>query len=100
MYVIWKDVVSVDPCGIGASADWQYRHFNASSCTRSLRNGQIFITRFSTAASAASTTMTGELRISVVCVGTDEAENAILGYKQLASRYEPLELPACTDWWE
>ena len=74
MYVIWKDVVSVDPCGIGASADWQYRHFNASSCTRSLRNGQIFITRFSTAASAASTTMTGELRISVVCVGTDEAE--------------------------
>lgn len=44
--------------------------------------------------------MTGELRISVACVGTDEAENAILGYKQLASRYEPLELPACTDWWE
>ena len=39
-------------------------------------------------------TMIGELRISLVCAGTDEAENAILGDEQLASRYEPLELPA------
>jgi hypothetical protein len=39
-------------------------------------------------------TMIGELRISLVCAGTNEAENAILGDEQLASRYEPLQLPA------
>ena len=39
-------------------------------------------------------TMIGELRISLVCAGTDEAENAMLGDEQLASRYEALQLPA------
>ncbi len=39
-------------------------------------------------------TLTGELKISLVCAGTSEAENAILGDEQLASRYEPLTLQA------
>jgi hypothetical protein len=39
-------------------------------------------------------TLTGELKISLVCAGTSEAENALLGDEQLASRYEPLTLQA------
>jgi hypothetical protein len=39
-------------------------------------------------------TMISELRISLVCAGTNEAENALLGDEQLASRYEALQLPA------
>ncbi|WP_297834160.1 TniB family NTP-binding protein [Pseudomonas sp.] len=41
-------------------------------------------------------TMIGELQISLVCAGTNEAENAMLGDEQLASRYESLHLPAWT----
>jgi hypothetical protein len=38
--------------------------------------------------------LVGELKIPLVCAGTDEAENAMLGDEQLASRYERLQLPS------
>jgi hypothetical protein len=39
-------------------------------------------------------TLIGELIISLVRAGPDDAENTILGDEQLASRYEPLQLLA------